>query len=222
MLESAWSFIEKHGWYCLLGGFCCVLIYQKFLYDRVQNMVENRELEKQKKYDEDKHQQHRERMEAARARQQEEYSQQVQRELELERQKAEKRKELKYGLDGKADEPKLPERFDALRFVREEVAKKPVVVFSKSWCPFSRKAKQFLLYKYSVQQSDYSLFELDEHEHGDLIQDALQRETGGRSVPRVFVGGKFIGGGDDVERLHNEKKIAGLLREANVHFVDVN
>lgn len=29
------------------------------------------------------------------------------------------------------------------------------------------------------------------------IQDALYEVTGARSVPRVFVGGKFIGGGDD-------------------------
>jgi glutaredoxin 3 len=32
---------------------------------------------------------------------------------------------------------------------------------------------------------------------GSDIQDALLEITGGRSVPRVFVDGKFIGGGDD-------------------------
>ena len=34
----------------------------------------------------------------------------------------------------------------------------------------------------------------------DDIQDALAEITGARSVPRVFVGGAFIGGGDDTVR----------------------
>jgi len=38
--------------------------------------------------------------------------------------------------------------------------------------------------------------ELDERDDGNAIQDYLGQLTGGRSVPRVFVGGKFIGGGD--------------------------
>lgn len=29
------------------------------------------------------------------------------------------------------------------------------------------------------------------------MQDVLLSITGGRSVPRVFIGGKFIGGGDE-------------------------
>jgi glutaredoxin len=39
--------------------------------------------------------------------------------------------------------------------------------------------------------------QLDQRADGDAIQDALQQITGGRSVPRVFVDGTFIGGGDD-------------------------
>jgi hypothetical protein len=34
---------------------------------------------------------------------------------------------------------------------------------------------------------------------GAAIQEYLGELTGGRSVPRVFVGGKFIGGGDDTD-----------------------
>ena len=35
--------------------------------------------------------------------------------------------------------------------------------------------------------------------HGDALglQDILLDITGGRTVPRVFVGGNFLGGGDD-------------------------
>ncbi len=42
--------------------------------------------------------------------------------------------------------------------------------------------------------------QLDQRQDGDSIQDALLEVTGGRSVPRVFIGGAFIGGGDDTVR----------------------
>ena len=41
--------------------------------------------------------------------------------------------------------------------------------------------------------------EIESMSECDSIQEYLQTLTGGRSVPRVFVGGKFIGGGDDTE-----------------------
>jgi glutaredoxin 3 len=56
-----------------------------------------------------------------------------------------------------------------------------------------RKAKQVLIGTYRIDPKHYNVIELDEHEHGELIQDALQRVTGGRSVPRVFIQGNFIG-----------------------------
>lgn len=56
--------------------------------------------------------------------------------------------------------------------------------------------------------------------NADLIQDVLHRLTGGRSVPRVFIQGTFIGGGDDTERLHRENKIVPMLKMANVKFFE--
>lgn len=41
----------------------------------------------------------------------------------------------------------------------------------------------------------------------------IQREvTGARSVPRVFIGGKFIGGGDDTVRLFENGELKNLLQ----------
>lgn len=39
--------------------------------------------------------------------------------------------------------------------------------------------------------------QLDGDESGDDIQNVLAELTGGRSVPRVFIGGSFLGGGDE-------------------------
>lgn len=81
-------------------------------------------------------------MEQARAKLQEQYSKDIELHLELERQKAQQRKNQKLGINEeelKANVP--PPRFDALQFVRDQIAAKPVVIFSKSWCPYSRYVK---------------------------------------------------------------------------------
>lgn len=58
------------------------------------------------------------------------------------------------------------------------------------------------------------VYELDARGDGDDIQDALRDITGGRSVPRVFVGGKFIGGGDDTAALARSGRLAELVAAA--------
>lgn len=49
---------------------------------------------------------------------------------------------------------------------------------------------------------------------GAAIQDYMQTLTGARSVPRVFVGGKFIGGGSEVKELQGNGKLVPLLKDA--------
>jgi glutaredoxin 3 len=48
------------------------------------------------------------------------------------------------------------------------------------------------------------------------IQDACAELTGARSVPRVWVGGKFIGGGDDTARLAGSGELKQMLVAAGV------
>lgn len=35
-----------------------------------------------------------------------------------------------------------------------------------------------------------------------LLQDYMRALTGARSVPRVFIAGKFVGGGEEIVMLH--------------------
>nr|ABV24975.1 glutaredoxin [Montipora capitata] len=86
-----------------------------------------------------------------------------------------------------------------------------VVVYSKTYCPFCKKAKTALA---DAGLKDYVLIELDELPDGDAYQDALLEITKGRSVPRVFIGGKFVGGGDDVKKLQDTGKLKPMLKEA--------
>jgi glutaredoxin 3 len=52
--------------------------------------------------------------------------------------------------------------------------------------------------------------QLDTREDGQDIQDVLLGMTGARTVPRVFVGGKFIGGGDDTVAMVSTGQLKAL------------
>ena len=51
---------------------------------------------------------------------------------------------------------------------------------------------------------------------GSSIQDYLLQLTGARTVPRVFIAEKCVGGGSDVQSLHDQKKLVPMLKEAGV------
>lgn len=62
--------------------------------------------------------------------------------------------------------------------------------------------------------TNFHVVELDQRGDGDAVQDALLELTGARSVPRVFVGGNFIGGGDDTAAKAANGQLQALLRDA--------
>jgi len=87
-----------------------------------------------------------------------------------------------------------------------------VIIFSKSYCPYSKKAKHILLDKYDIVPAPY-VVELDMHNLGSGLQAALHKMTGRRTVPNVLINGKSIGGGDDVEALDGSDKLASKIKE---------
>ncbi|MCJ1395802.1 hypothetical protein MMC18_008688 [Xylographa bjoerkii] len=87
----------------------------------------------------------------------------------------------------------------------------PIIIFSKSYCPFSRKAKIVLLEKYLIVPAPF-VVELDKHPMGPQLQDTLTKMTGRRTVPNVLISGKSIGGGDDVEQLDNQHGLINKVR----------
>jgi glutaredoxin len=87
----------------------------------------------------------------------------------------------------------------------------PVIIFSKSYCPFSKRAKHILLENYTITPAPY-VVELDEHPLGAKLQDTLAQMTGRRTVPNVLVQGKSIGGGDDMQELDETDKLIETLK----------
>ncbi|KAJ8498251.1 hypothetical protein OPV22_008803 [Ensete ventricosum] len=98
----------------------------------------------------------------------------------------------------------------ALEKAKETVSSNPVVVFSKTFCPFCVKVKQ-LLDQLGIR---YKAIELNFQSDGPDMQAALAEWTGQRTVPNVFIGGKHIGGCDATVALHQEGKLEPLLIQA--------
>ena len=89
-------------------------------------------------------------------------------------------------------------------------AQAPVVVYSKSWCPYCLRVKGLFL----ELGAEAKVIELDEVIEGAEVQDALLSITGVRTVPQVFVGGDFVGGCDDTEAAHRAGQLVPLLDAA--------
>lgn len=90
------------------------------------------------------------------------------------------------------------------------VAKHPVTVFSKPWCPYCRRAIEALALAGVENPNIIDLSQMD----ALGIQSTLQQMTGRRTVPNVFIGGKSIGGGDETVAYERNGKLKEMLRAA--------
>jgi len=96
------------------------------------------------------------------------------------------------------------------------IAKGPVVVFSASYCPYSKKAKEILKpYKPEILEVDH----VDGGKHLDEYKMYLAEITGAGTWPRVFIGGKCIGGCDDTQKLLDNGELEKLINQAKHNSV---
>lgn len=103
---------------------------------------------------------------------------------------------------------------DLRQLIDSVVRKYKVMVFSKAYCPYCDRAKA-LFDKLNV---DYAHAELDHISNGGQIQDMLQKMTGQRTVPNIFINGKHVGGCDKVHELHRSGQLAAMLSQSQPKF----
>ena len=80
-----------------------------------------------------------------------------------------------------------------------------VVIYTTSWCPYCRRAKALL----DRKGVDYREIDIDEEpeRRGEMVARA-----GGRtSVPQIFIGGRAIGGSDELRALDASGRLDPLL-----------
>ncbi|XP_028259867.1 glutaredoxin 2 isoform X1 [Parambassis ranga] len=96
-----------------------------------------------------------------------------------------------------------------VQYVQEVVSQNCIVIFSKTTCPYCKMAKNV----FNEIGANYKVIELDEHNDGRRLQEALAQVTGARTVPRVFINGNCIGGGSDTKQLHQQGKLVPLIEQ---------
>ncbi|XP_077966980.1 uncharacterized protein LOC120341811 [Styela clava] len=94
------------------------------------------------------------------------------------------------------------------KLIQSLIGSNKVAVFSKSYCPYCKLAKNVLN---QAGASGKAVIELDERDDGHLIQNELTVLTGESTVPQVFINKEFVGGGTEVEKLHETGKLQKLL-----------
>ncbi|MFH4982215.1 hypothetical protein AB6A40_008924 [Gnathostoma spinigerum] len=85
---------------------------------------------------------------------------------------------------------------DAKSYVDSVIKSRKIVIFSKTYCPYCIKAKH-ALQSYQLKEGSLECVELNKRSDCSEVQAYLKTITGESTVPRVFIGGKFFGGGDD-------------------------
>ncbi|GLJ13856.1 hypothetical protein SUGI_0221400 [Cryptomeria japonica] len=99
----------------------------------------------------------------------------------------------------------------ALQRVQRLASERAVAIFSISSCCMCHVAKRLLL-ELGVSPTVY---ELDQENGGEEMHKALLRVMGtAQSVPAVFIGGKLVGGLEQLMTCHIGGSLVPLLKEA--------
>jgi glutaredoxin 3 len=84
-----------------------------------------------------------------------------------------------------------------------------VTLYTKTYCPYSKKAKA-LLRDLGVEFEDIDVTE-DEARFAEMVE----RASGGRTVPQIFIAGRHIGGFTDLAGLHQRGELDALLNSGD-------
>ncbi|GAA5844957.1 hypothetical protein JCM3766R1_000345 [Sporobolomyces carnicolor] len=103
--------------------------------------------------------------------------------------------------------PSLLNTMSVKSTVDQKISNAHVVVFSKSYCPYCRNAKQLL----KSLDVDAEIYELDQMDEGADWQNYLADKTGQRTVPNIFIGGQHVGGSSDLEAKNKSGELKKLL-----------
>jgi len=87
----------------------------------------------------------------------------------------------------------------------EELPMTPTEIYTKDYCPYCHRAKELLNIK-GVPFIEYDVT------RDSALETQMQQRAGRHTVPQVFIGGKLIGGCDDLFALDEQGKLDPLLQ----------
>ncbi|EBA04871.1 Glutaredoxin, GrxC [Rhodobacteraceae bacterium HTCC2150] len=81
-----------------------------------------------------------------------------------------------------------------------------VEIYTTQLCGFCHRAKGLL------KSKGVSFTEYDVSRDAAKRQEMMQRAKGGRTVPQIFIGGKHVGGSDELAALERGGKLDKILK----------
>lgn len=93
-----------------------------------------------------------------------------------------------------------------------KIKENKVMIFSWSWCPFCKKARELL----DDAGVEYETIKIDRQDDNVNLQNALVYKTGYRKVPNIFIDGQHIGGHDSLKAALESGKLKEMLDKSGV------
>jgi glutaredoxin 3 len=82
----------------------------------------------------------------------------------------------------------------------------PVQMYCTSWCPYCERARRLLAHK------GVPFEEIDLDAQPERREEMIQRAGGRRTVPQIFIGGRHVGGSDELYGLDAVGMLDRLLQ----------
>ena len=76
-----------------------------------------------------------------------------------------------------------------------------MLVYSKPWCFYCRRAKTLL------ENKGVPYDEIDVSSDPDLEREMIRKARGRTTVPQIFIGGRHVGGSDDLVALDRQGRL---------------
>ena len=110
--------------------------------------------------------------------------------------------------------------FDPTSYVRNLLQKNKVVIISSTTCPYCdlaqdqfQKIKQPTL-KFEINQPEK--YNLSRNQSMSIFKDVVSKTNMQGTVPKVFICGKFVGGGDDVAALQKRGVLSKMVEDCDL------
>ncbi len=100
-------------------------------------------------------------------------------------------------------------------------AEQPVVMFALEWCEFSWSVrKMFAHYDIPYRSVDLDSVAYQEGNRGGKIRAAIQEQTGLKTIPQIYIGGKHVGGATELFDAAKDGSMAELLKTNKVAWTE--
>jgi cysteine synthase A len=122
-----------------------------------------------------------------------------------------------------AEEKKPPVEEDARAYLAHAIndGDNPVVLFALEWCEFCWSVrKMFAHYEIPYRSVDLDSVAFQKDNLGGKIRAAIEEQTGLKTIPQIYIGGRHIGGATELFDAAKDNTMSELLSNAGVSWAE--